>query len=195
MIRLTRIAADAERALQEPRHAAHHRRQHPPVEQQRGQHAHDQHHGQRLKRQDEIRAGRLQVERQCRPAEIAEHERGAGAGSRRNDAEGVRHDRQFDQGHGGQQGDDQPDRRLAQRYRAAVFAKRPGDHEQREDAERRLQLKHDSPKGRVDYGSGLLRSAMPYAANAGTSALTPKQLMASLRTARMRYFQISSWGG
>ena len=66
-------AADAEGALQEPRHAAHDRRQHAPVEQQRRQNAHDQDDRQRLKRQDEIRAGRLEVEGQRAAAEIAEH--------------------------------------------------------------------------------------------------------------------------
>ena len=36
-------------------------------------------------------------------------------------------------------------------------AERPGDREQREYAERRLQLKHDSPEARGDYGSGTRR--------------------------------------
>ena len=142
-------AADAERAFQQPRHAAHHRRQDFPVEQQRGQHAHDQHHRQRLKRQDEIRARRLQVERQRAAAEIAEHEGGAGArgcGNRADrvvdGAEGVRDERQFCQRHRGEKGDGKADRGLPQRYRAAVLAERPGDAEQREHAERRLQLKH-----------------------------------------------------
>ena len=102
-------AADAERALQQPRHAAHDRRQDAPVEQQRGQHAHDQHDRQRLKRQNEIGAGRLEVERQRAAAEIAEHEGGAGARGRRDradgfvdDAEGVRDQRQFYQDDGGE---------------------------------------------------------------------------------------------
>ena len=37
----------------------------------------------------------------------------------------------------------EPDRGLPQRDRAAVLAKRPRDSQQREDAERRLQLQHD----------------------------------------------------
>ena len=82
-------AADAERALQQPRHAAHDRRQHAPVEQQRRQNAHDQHDRQRLKRQDEIRARRLEIERQRAAAEIAEHEGGAGARGRRDRVDGV----------------------------------------------------------------------------------------------------------
>ena len=184
-------AADAERAFQKPRHAAHDRRQDAPVEQQRRQHAHDQHHRQRLERENEIRAGRLQVERQRAAAEIAEHEGGAGARGRRNrpdrvvdDAEGVRDDRQLDQDDGGEQGDEKPDGRLPQRNAAAVLPKREGDREQRQHAERRLQLKHDSPEARGDYGSGTLRSAMLYPANAGAAALTTPQgsATASLET-------------
>ena len=57
-------AADPEGALQKPGHAAHDRRQDTPVEQQRREHAHDEHDGERLKRENEIRAGRFQVERQ-----------------------------------------------------------------------------------------------------------------------------------
>jgi hypothetical protein len=101
-------AADAERALQQPGHAAHDRRQHAPVEQQRRQHAHDQHDRQRLERQDEIRAGRFEVERQRAAADIAEHKgaagaRGGGDGADRvvDGAEGVRDDGQLDQDHGG----------------------------------------------------------------------------------------------
>ena len=161
-------AADAERALQQPRHAAHHRRQDFPVEQQRGQHAHDQHHRQRLKRQDEIRARRLEVERQRAAAEIAEHEGSAGAGSCGNSpdrvvdgAEGVRDQRQFCQRQRGDEGDGKADGSLPQRHRAAVLAECPGDAEQREHAERRLQLKHVSPESPMDYGSAALESAIP----------------------------------
>ena len=145
-------AADAERALQQPRHAAHDRRQHAPVEQQRRQHAHDQHDRQRLKRQDEIRARRLEIERQRAAAEIAEHEGGAGARGRRDRVDGVvdgaerlRHRRQLEQHQRGDDGDGKADRRLPQRDRAAVFAKRPCDRQQRQHAERRLQLQHESP--------------------------------------------------
>ena len=158
-------AADAERALQQPRHAAHDRRQHAPVEQQRRQHAHHQHDRQRLKRQDEIRAGRLQVEGQRAAAEIAEHEGGAGArgGRDRADgvvdgAEGLRDQRQLDQHQRGEERDDKADRRLPQRDRAAVLAKRPSDRQQRQHAERRLQLQHDPPNPRSDYGSGALKA-------------------------------------
>ena len=48
-------------------------------------------------------------------------------------------------------GDGKPDRRLPQRDRAAVFAERPRDRQQRQHAERRLQLQHDpeTPLGRL----------------------------------------------
>ena len=145
-------AADAERALQQPRHAAHDRRQDAPVEQQRGQHAHHQHDGQRLKRQDEIGAGRLEVERQRAAAEIAEHERRArarGGGDRADgvvdDGKGVRDEGQFYQRERGEEGDGKADRRLLQRHRAAVLTDRPRDREQRQYAERRLQLLHPAP--------------------------------------------------
>ena len=113
-------AADPERALQQPRHAAHHRRQDTPVEQQRGQHAHDQHHRQRLERQDEIRAGRFQIERKRAAAEIAEHERCPGARGGRNradrvvdGAERMGHQRKLDQHDGGEQGDGETDSGLS----------------------------------------------------------------------------------
>ena len=129
-------AADAERALQQPRHAAHDRRQHAPVEQQRRQHAHDEHDRQRLKRQDEIRAWRLEIEGQRAAAEIAEHEGGAGARSRSDGSDGVvdgaerlRHQRHLDQHQRGNEGDDKADGRLPDRNRTAVFAKSPGDRE------------------------------------------------------------------
>ena len=105
-----------------------------PVEQQRGQHAHDQHDRQRLEREDEIRAGRFEIERQRAAAEIAEHEGSAGArgGGDGADgivdgAEGVRHERQLDQHQRGEDGRDKPDRGLPQRHRAAILAERPGD--------------------------------------------------------------------
>ena len=187
-------AADAERALQQPRHAAHHRRQDSPVEQQRGQHAHDQHDRQRLKRQDEIRARRLEVERQRAAAEIAEHEGGAGAGGGgdRADrvidgAEGVRDQRQLCQDHRGEKSDGKADGGLPQRHRAAVFAKRPGDRQQREHAKRRLQLQHDLPRvpGRL-WQEGLLRSAMLYPINASAPALTIALFTASSSPSRGR---------
>ena len=75
--------------------------------------------GERLKRQDEIRARRLQVERQRGAAEIAEHEGGACAGGRGNRADGVvddaerlRDERQLDQRDRGEDGDHQTDRGL-----------------------------------------------------------------------------------
>ena len=129
-------AADAERALQQPRHAAHDRRQDAPVEQQRRQHAHHQNDRQRLERQDEIRAGRLEVERQRAAAEIAEHEGGAGAGGGRDGVDGIVdgaerlcHQRQFDQDQRREDGDAKPDGGLPQRDHAAVFAKHPGDRQ------------------------------------------------------------------
>ena len=161
-------AADAERAFQKPRHAAHDRRQHPPVEQQRGQHAHHQDDRQRLKRQDEIRTGRLEIEGQRAAAEIAEHEGGAGAGRGRNGvdgvvdgAEGAGHQRQLDQHQRGDERDRKSDRRLPPRHRAAVFAERPRHRQQRQHAERRLQLQHDPKAPSGDYDSGGLASAMP----------------------------------
>jgi hypothetical protein len=71
-----------------------------------------------------------------------------------DDAEAVRDERQFYQRDGGEKGDEKPDRHLPQRHRAAVLAKRPGDRQQCKHAERRLQLKHDSPEAGGDYGSG-----------------------------------------
>ena len=165
-------AADAERALQQPRHAAHHRRQDPPVKQQRGQHAHHEHDRQRLKRQDEIRAGRFEVERQRAAAEIAEHERGArarGRGDRADrivdGAERLRDERQLDQGQRGEKRDAEADGGLPQRNRAAVLAKRPRDRQEREDAERRLQLQHRfrSPRSMPIMAAAQLQSAMPCA--------------------------------
>ena len=145
-------AADAERALQQPCHAAHDRRQDTPVEQQRRQNAHDQHDRQRLKRQDEIRARRLEVERQRAAAEIAEHEGSAGARRRRDRVDGVVdraerpcHRRQLEQHQRGDDGDGQANRHLPQRNRAAVLAERPCDRQQRQHAKRRLQLQHESP--------------------------------------------------
>ena len=130
-----------------PCHAAHHRRQDAPVEQQRGEHAHDQHDRQRLKRQDEIRAGRFEVERQRAAAEIAEHEGRARARGRRNgtdgiidDAEGMRDEGQFYECYGCNEGDGKADSGLSERNRAAVFAKPPRQCEQGKNAERRLQL-------------------------------------------------------
>jgi hypothetical protein len=108
-------AADAQRAFQQPGHAAHHRRQHAPIEQKRREHAHDKHDRQRLKRQDKVGAGRLEVERQRAAAEIAEHERGAGARGGRNRADGVvddaktaRDHRKLEQRHRGQDRDQKP---------------------------------------------------------------------------------------
>ena len=145
-------AADPKRTLQQPCHAAHDRRQDAPVEQQRGQHAHHQHYGERLKRQDEIGSGRLEVERQRAAAEIAEHEgsacaRGGGDGADGivDDGKGVRDERQFDQRERGEEGDGKADCGLSQRNSATVLADRPGDREQRQHAERRLQLLHPAP--------------------------------------------------
>ena len=114
-------AADAERALQEPRHAAHDRRQHTPVEQQRRQNAHDQHDRQGLKRQDEIRARRLEVEGQRPAADIAEHEGSAGARRCRDRVDGVIdgaerlcHRRQLEQHQRGHDGGGEADHHLPQ---------------------------------------------------------------------------------
>jgi hypothetical protein len=52
-------AAHIEGALEQPGKAPHDRRQDAPVEQERCQDAHDQHHGQRLQSQHEIRPGRF----------------------------------------------------------------------------------------------------------------------------------------
>ena len=49
--------------------------------------------------------------------------------------------------------DGQPDGRLPQRHRAAILAEHPGDREQRDDAECRLQLQHDFPHRRTKYGA------------------------------------------
>ena len=67
-------AADLERALEQPGEAAHDRRQDAPVEQERGQNAHDQHDRQRLQREHEICPGHLELVGKLAAAEIAEHE-------------------------------------------------------------------------------------------------------------------------
>ncbi|MGY4311713.1 hypothetical protein ACVWW1_001016 [Bradyrhizobium sp. JR3.5] len=146
-------AADTERAFQHPGHAAHDRRQHAPIEQQRRQHAHDKHDRQRLEGEDEIRTRHLGIERRRAAADIAEHKGGAGACRGRDGAdgivdraEGLRHQRHLDQHQRGDDRDDEPDRRLPQRHLQAILAQRPGDHEQRHHAERRLQLQHHAPK-------------------------------------------------
>ena len=56
-------AADAERALEHPGKAAHDRRQHAPIEQQRGEHAHHQHDRQRLQGEHEVGARHFQRHR------------------------------------------------------------------------------------------------------------------------------------
>ncbi|MGX1165033.1 hypothetical protein AB7M16_001299 [Bradyrhizobium sp. USDA 372] len=151
--RETDRAADAERTLQQPGHAADDRWQHAPIEQQRRQHAHDQHDRQRLERQDEVRAGRLQVEGQGSAADIAEHEGGAGPRSRRDRAdrvvdgtEGMGDDRQLQQHEGGDEGRGEADRSLAQRHGAPILRQREGDQQQCENAECRLQAQHGVPK-------------------------------------------------
>ena len=113
-----------------------HRRQNAPVEQQRGEHAHDKHDGERLKRQDEVRARRLEIKRQRAAAEIPEYERRARARGGRNrtdgvvdDAEPMGDERQFYQCHGGEKGDGEADGCLPQRDRAAIFTECPCDRE------------------------------------------------------------------
>ena len=75
-------AADAHGAVEREGEAVHHRRQDAPVEQQRGEHAHQQHDRQRVERQHEFLAGIFQLEGQRAAADIAEHEGGAGAARR-----------------------------------------------------------------------------------------------------------------
>ena len=138
-------AADPKGAAEQPGQAAHDRRQDAPVEQQRGQHAHHQHDRQRLQGQDEGGIGIGDVERQRAAAEIAEHKACAGPG-RAGDrpdrvvdhVKGMGHARQLEQHERGAKRRQHADRDLSERHRTTVFAERPRNHEQSENAERRL---------------------------------------------------------
>ena len=117
--RQAHCAADAERALQQPGHPAHDRRQHAPVEQQRGQDAHHEHDRQCLERQNEIGAGSPEIEWQRAAAEIAEHEGSAGTGGGGDGGDGVVdgaecfcHHGDPDQHQCGDEGGSEPDRGL-----------------------------------------------------------------------------------
>jgi hypothetical protein len=56
-------AADPQGFLQRPGKCAHDRRQDAPVEQERGEHAHDEHDRQCLKCENELAARRFELER------------------------------------------------------------------------------------------------------------------------------------
>jgi len=92
-------------------------------------------------------------------AEIAEHERRTRAGGGGDRADGIVDGaerfcdrRQLDQHQRGRDSDGKADSDLPDRDGAAVFAKRPGDRQQRQHAERRLQLQHDPKAPSCDYG-------------------------------------------
>jgi len=72
----------------------------------------------------------------------------------------VRDEGQFDQRKRREDRDKQSNGSLSWGDRAAVLAERPRDRQQREHAERRLQLKHDSPEAGEDYGGRAIGCAM-----------------------------------
>jgi hypothetical protein len=82
-------AADPHRPFEHECEAANDRRQDAPIERQRGEHAHHQHHGQRLQRKDEVGAWLLHREGQGAAADIAEHERGTRLGRFRDRVDGI----------------------------------------------------------------------------------------------------------
>ncbi len=140
-------AADPERAFEQKGEAAHDRRQDAPVEQQRGEHAHEQHDRQRLQRQHEFRTRHLELEGKLAAAEIAEHEGGAGLAGGGDGIDRVIDHREgmADAGHleqrdGGEERHHEADRGLLEGDGAAVFAEHPGDGDEREYADRRLQI-------------------------------------------------------
>jgi hypothetical protein len=142
-------AADVERALERMGEAAHDRRHDAPVEEKRGDDAHHQHDGERLEGETEFRSGRLELERQRPAADVAEHERGAGLGRRRDRSDSVvdPHEGVFDLRHLEEEecereGDGKPDRSLPPGDRAAVLTDEPSDNDYRRDAQRRLQVCH-----------------------------------------------------
>ena len=152
-------AADVERLFQHPRKAAHDRRHDAPIEQQRRQHAHHQHDGQRLKAENEVGARRLELERQRPAADIAEHERRAGPGRGGDGIDRVIDQREhhldlrhLEHDEREEEGDAEPDAGLPPIHRAAVLADEPGEGEDGEDAEGGLEVEHCG-----GYGPGLLK--------------------------------------
>jgi hypothetical protein len=150
--------ADLKCALERPGKSAHDRRHDAPVEQQRGQHAHQQDHGQRLEGEAEFRSRGLELERQRAAADIAEHERRAGPGRCRDlldraidPGEGNLDFRHLEQKERQQKGDCQADAGLPPVHRAAVLADDEGDGDDRDHPGNRLQIFHDvrSPIPRV----------------------------------------------
>ena len=142
-------AADVERLFQQARKAAHDRRHDAPIEQQRRQHAHHQHDGERLKAENEGGGRLLDLERQRPAADIAEHERGAGPGrggdgihrvidqrEHHLDLRHLEHDQREEEG------DAERDPGLPPIHCAAVLADEPGEGEDGEDAEGGLQMWH-----------------------------------------------------
>jgi len=130
------------------------------VEQERGQNAHHQHEGQRLEREDELRTGRGQLEREWTAADVAEDEGGAGEGGCADcvdraleGGEGELDLRNLEQTHCGGDGHQQRDRDASPLDRAPVLADRPSEAEQGEDAQRRLQLKHFAVPPVASHGS------------------------------------------
>jgi hypothetical protein len=149
-------AADAQRALQRPRKAAHDRRQDAPVEQQRGQHAHHQNQRQRLESEDEFAAGIFWIERQRTAAEIAEHEAGTctGCGGDGVDraigsGETGAQRRDFEKQHSKNDGEGHRRKHPPPRYRTMIFAYGKGHRRNDDGAKKRLQDKHVSRPRRV----------------------------------------------
>jgi uncharacterized Zn finger protein (UPF0148 family) len=138
--------ADSQGLLEDSGDRPHDGRQHPPVEQQRGQRADHQDQGQRAKRQHEARGARPFLERLRAAAEKSEDE--AGALLRRllqrreqvietekqvpeqRDPEEQRSERELQQRAGNHD---------APRHRAPVFGHQPGDRADGDEAEGALQ--------------------------------------------------------
>ena len=122
------------------------------MEHQRGEHAHHQHHRQRLQREHELGARRLELEGQRAAAEIAEHERGAGPGRHGDGVDRIADHgerrlqlRDLEHQHCKYEGDRKPGGGLAPRHQAAVLADDEGERQQSEYADDRLNVLHAAP--------------------------------------------------
>jgi len=138
-------SAYVEGALEQPGKPPNNRRQNPPMEEERGEHAHDQHHRERLQREHELRSGSLQFKRQLASAEVTEHKGGARPRCGRDGiyrlidrAKDAGRARKLEHDHGGCKGCEKPDTSLSPRDGTAVLAHGPGDCKKREDAQQRL---------------------------------------------------------
>jgi hypothetical protein len=123
----------------------------PPIEQQRRQDAHHQHHRQRLEGEDEFAARALYIEWRARAADVAEHERSTSLGRRCDYFDGaidpVESDRRLWQlQHQERQAERhrEPSEHRPPRHRPAILTHEPGQRDNGDDAKRRLQvLQHE----------------------------------------------------